>query len=341
MMVQPIIPVWLMAVICGGLVGVVIATGRRGGAKARGAGNAAKDSAGAAKPTRGRRASMVRRILMVGLLFVINLRVMVPTGEARVATNNLDVLFVIDDTSSMNAEDYNGRATRLSGVKADCGRIVDRLGGARFSVIAFNNDAKVLTPYTQDADITMEAIETLGPVEDFYARGTSLNTPVEAMTESLETSRQKGGRRRVVFLISDGEITDDSKLESYGKMAKLVDDGAVLGYGTSSGGYMKQTTLSDSGENYIIDYSSEHFDRAVSRIDEGNLQSIARDLGVDYINMGKQNNLDGKLAAIQNAASSGTEVSDESNYDDTYYLAVIPLLGLLLWEMVQMGRKGR
>ena len=62
----------------------------------------------------------IRQILIVILLFVINLRIMIPSSDVKVQTNNFDVLFVIDETISMLAEDYNGNNTRYEGVKEDC-----------------------------------------------------------------------------------------------------------------------------------------------------------------------------------------------------------------------------
>ena len=45
-------------------------------------------------------------------MFIINLRIMVPTNQSDSLINNLDILFVIDNTISMNAEDYENNNTR-------------------------------------------------------------------------------------------------------------------------------------------------------------------------------------------------------------------------------------
>lgn len=107
----------------------------------------------------------IRQILIVILLFVINLRIMIPSSDVKVQTNNFDVLFVIDETISMLAEDYNGNNTRYEGVKEDCKYIINELYGARFSVIKFNNTSQIITPYTKDAELTIETINALTPVD--------------------------------------------------------------------------------------------------------------------------------------------------------------------------------
>ena len=52
--------------------------------------------------------NFIRQIIIALLLFLINLRIMIPTGEVPVLTNDIDILFVVDNTISMLAEDHNG-----------------------------------------------------------------------------------------------------------------------------------------------------------------------------------------------------------------------------------------
>ena len=47
----------------------------------------------------------IKTILILVLLFLINLRFQIRSDSLSPTTNNLDVLFVIDTTISMNAED--------------------------------------------------------------------------------------------------------------------------------------------------------------------------------------------------------------------------------------------
>lgn len=305
----PIIPIWLMIIISITLIIIVWKYNKRN----------------------------IVELSIIGLMFLINLRIMVPSGEAQIISNNLDVLFVIDNTISMNAEDYDGANTRLSGVKETCKNIIEKLNGARFSIITFNNSAKIATPYTKDVNLTIEAIDIIVPLSEYYARGSSLNTPHDAMLTSLESSKKMGDRTRIVFFISDGEITDESSLNSFKDISKYVDGGSVLGYGTDKGGYMK-TLGSYSMDEYIIDYSGYNYTRAISKIDEDNLKSIAKDLGLDYIHMEKQGDIDYKLKEIEKLKSNGMESSDKRVYEDTYYILVVPLLVLLVIEFNDFRR---
>lgn len=307
----PIVPIWIMTIICLLLLVFIIKKGNK----------------------------KITHVVMVILIFIINIRIMVPSNNSMVLVNNLDVLFVIDNTISMNAEDYHDNNTRLYAVKEDCKYIIERLNGARFSLITFSNTAKIVTPYTKDVNITMEAIDVIEPIDEFYAKGSSLNTPIETIISSLKSSMKKEDRIRVIFFISDGEITDESNLESFTEIAKYVDNGVVMGYGTTKGGYMKSKSNYSEKEDYIMDYTNNNYGKAISKIDENNLKKIAEDIKIEYINMGSQSKINNKLKEIETLVDNDIESSDKVNYDDIYYIFVIPLLILLMIEFNQLRRK--
>ena len=60
---------------------------------------------------------------------------MVPGKDVTNLSNNVDVLFVIDNTISMLAEDYDGDGRRMDAVKEDCKYIMEQFPGASFSVV--------------------------------------------------------------------------------------------------------------------------------------------------------------------------------------------------------------
>lgn len=311
MNIFPIIPIWLMTIITLLLIIIIIKNNKKN----------------------------IIDILIIILLFIINLRPMIQNGNATIEDNNLEVLFVIDNTISMNAEDYNGKNKRLDGVKKDCIEIIEALTGAKYSIISFNNSAKVLMPFSKDSTMATETIEIIEPIEELYARGSSLNTPLELLEYTLKNSYEKSNDlKRIVFFISDGEITDDSKLESFSKLKKYIDEGAVLGYGTEKGGNMKEIDRFTEKEDYIYDYTTGLSSKALSKIDEKNLKQIANDLGIDYINMNNKK-LNSKLSKISRLKTSNTSTINKKNYDDIYYIFMPPLLILLVIKLNTFRRK--
>ena len=305
MRIFPIIPIWLMLIISLILIILILIF----------------------KKSR----ATIYEIGIIILLFIINLRIMFPTDSSNIIVNDLDVLFVIDNTISMYAEDYGSNNTeRIEAVKQDCQYIIKELSGARFALITFNNSSKIDIPYTFDTNIVNESIDILQPMISYYAKGSSLNTPYNDMKNVLSSPKQGEKRKKIVFFISDGEITDDSKLKSYSKLDEYIDSGAVLGYGTTKGGYMKQNDGYSNEIKYVEDTSSWPYKKAVSKLDEDNLESIAEDLNLEYIHMDKQSNIDKTLKEVKKSVNSKSDDTDLSSYTDIYYIFTIPLFILLI-----------
>ena len=277
---------------------------------------------------------IVRVAAVIVLIFIINLRPMTKDFNTDVETKNVDVLFVVDTTISMWAQDYDGKDPRMEGVIDTASRIMDQLKGSSFALVRFDNRSRILAPFTQDKRSVKDAFDTIKAPDIWYASGTSLNTPYDDMQVLLDSSNQKEDKTTIVFFISDGEITDDSALGSFTELAPLVDGGAVLGFGTESGGRM-----SDSYGGYVYDY--ENYGDAVSRIDEANLRSIAGDLKIDYVHVTSPERIDGIVRSIKASSTTSRGTGRAVLYNDTYYYYAAALLALLALEGYMLIRKGR
>ena len=277
-------------------------------------------------------------ILIIVLLFIINLRIMIPSKNYEALTNNLDVLFVIDNTISMTALDYNN-GPRLDAVKKDCDYIINYLSGANFSVITFDNKARLQVPFTADINMVSNSINALNPIDETYAKGSTLNVSLDLMEEYLSSSL-KNERAKILFFISDGEITNESKLKSFSKLKKYVSDGVIMGYGTKEGGKMLIYDKYNDKSEYLTYLDKDDYKRkeALSIIDESNLKKIASDIGIDYLHMDGQKKISNKLKSIKENTNYHLESSDKSSYDDIYFIFVIPLLLLLLVELNKYRR---
>ena len=81
---------------------------------------------------------------------------------------------------------------------------------------------------------------------------------------------------------------------------------------------------------------------ALSKIDEGNLKSIASDFGIDYVHMTSQSEINSKIKNLQakvNDLEVTTDMESKEGYTDIYYLFVIPLVLLLIVDFVYYKRK--
>jgi len=313
MTVNPIIPIWLMTILC-----VALLLLKRKGI-----------------------IPYIRQIAIIVLIFVINLRIMVPDGNVKGKTKQVDayVLFVVDNTISMLARDYNGETERLTAVQEDCAYIIDELYGAKFSVISFDNNANLLSPFTDNADYAKSVVNSIYPMGELYARGSSMNICKDLLIDTLKTAKEKKNGNVIIFFISDGEITNGDSLESFKETADYIDNGAVLGYGTKEGGEMYVQSYFDEKPVAIEDTSTYPYKTAKSKIDENNLEQIANDLGVNYVNMNKRADIDKILKDIKNDSKVSITDTDMTGYADIYYIFVIPLLLLLLYEFIEYRRR--
>lgn len=313
MKINPIIPVWLMAV----FAVIIIALKRKG------------------------IAAYIRQIVIALLLFIINLRIMIPDGTVIIKNQLMEarVIFVIDNTISMVARDYDGGKERAEGVRKDCEKIVKELNGAKFEVISFDNEAKLICPYTTNGNYVNSVIANMYPVQSLYAKGTSLNTVKKMLVDTTKSARDKKDGKVFVFFISDGENTNKSTLESFEEVADNIDGGAVMGYGTSQGGEMFVRDYYSGVEEQIMDRTGMTTVPAVSRIDENNLKKIASDMAVDYYNMNDEGDIDSYIAGIKKSAQTTSEDVQEKGYQDIYYFFAIPLAALLIWEIIHYKRK--
>ena len=344
MIINPIIPIWLMCIICVILIFLILFD------------KPLKDkiSNKLNKEKTNRQKQLLKqyiigaiiKIAIVIVIFVINLRFMIPNGESVALNSDLNVLFVIDTSVSMRALDYDGNKERIEGVINDCCYIIDELSGSKFSIITFGDTAQRIIPFTTDSDMVQAEIKSIKLENDFYAKGTSINVAKDVLKKTLgdERERQNGSAQFVVFFITDGEITKEGEnLSSFSEIKNYISEGAVLGYGTTDGGKMVNSIYEDNpSSDYYYKYYYDNYKKvtALSKLDEENLKQISTDLGIDYIQMNKQNNINYKLKNIKEQISNSQSTENIiKSYQDIYFYFAIPLVILLMINFIIQKRR--
>ncbi len=281
--------------------------------------------------------TLLRMSLIYVLVMVIGLRPVTVETRYEFETKNLDILFVVDNTISMRALDYNGSNERMTGVKKDISIIMDELAGSNFALVTFDDTAHVLAPFTQDMQYIKDLFDTIKSPDSYYASGSDLSIAYHDIDALLRSSQKKENRKTIVFFLSDGEITNNKELTDFSDLAQYIDDGAVLGYGSSKGGKMEDSY----GFDYVYDYN-EHRD-AISVINEDNLKKIAEDMGIEYMNMNSGNAaLVGQVALIKEGSKTIIENGEGAEvFNDTYFYFTYPLILLLFVEIIMVVKRGR
>ncbi len=287
------------------------------------------------------RKNIVNRVLILLLMLIISQRPMIKDQEDDVYSKNLDVIFVVDTTASMNAVDVNND-TRINAVKRDCKKIIDEYLGSNFSIITYDNIAQVKYPLSDDTGTIMDIFDKMKVIEPLYAHGSTLDLAYDYLKMLLESSKAKEDRKRVVFFIGDGELSSEeakeTKISKYNDIADLIDSGAVLGYGTSEGAkilvddYEKYTHSTEirrffDNNGYLLDGDTNK--NAISRLNENNLKALAGSLKVNYYHVTDFSKIADNLKSIEEEAHKDDD-KEKMDKDIYYYFSGVLLLLMLI-----------
>ncbi|SKA86185.1 Ca-activated chloride channel family protein [Agreia bicolorata] len=293
------------------------------------------------RENRSRRLSWSVRAAMVVLLLLVALRPGIPGAAGEKVTTDVDVFFVVDTTTSVVAEDFDGSEPRLDGVKSDIVELVKAYPGARFALMSFDSSAVLRVPLTSDATAVANAAEVLAPEITIYSNGSSVTEAKELLASTLQRAQTaEPDRSRVVYYFGDGEQTSSAPVESFSDSAPFVSAGFVFGYGTEAGGQMRvQTGYYDddkTDDGYVTDDTGSP---ARSVIDEKNLRTIADQLGAEYVHR----TAPGDAPVTEVGSSATRSASNESSGGTTelYWIPAAALVLLLAFEAIMVVRRLR
>lgn len=318
---NPMLPGWALVVLGVVLVGYVIFA--------------------AVRSAPGTRLMWLGRLVMVLALLGALARPGVGTFAANVANDAVDVVFVVDTSASVGAEDWGSDGMRIEGIKADLAELAAAHPGARFAMITFNSIAVQRLPFTSDATALQEAVDLLTPEDGLYAQGSSPTIAADLLHDVLQEAVDadpEGERARLVYYLGDGEDTLGADPEDFSDSAELIQGGSVLGYGTSAGARIREyDTYARDYTGYLYDYGT--YQEGVSVIDEDTLDTIAQELRVAY----QHRDADSAPQAAQVDARRGALASDAANRMSfpIYWVFASVIVAWLLVEAFVLVRAGR
>lgn len=186
------------------------------------------------------------------------------TETVTVSEASADVLFVLDVSRSMLAED--AAPNRLARAKAEVAQLVGRLEGHRVGLIAFAGRAVPVCPLTPDHSYFNTVLSTV----DTRSAGKGGSRVGEAIKAGVRAFPQGPGAKLMV-LISDGDDQDPYTQDA----AKLARDAGVkivvVGLGSEQG---SQITLTDpkTGAKQTLMHDGKP---VISKLDGEALRKIA------------------------------------------------------------------
>ncbi len=297
---------------------------------------------------RGLKASLV--LIALGLLAVSMARPQFRKGERNIERQGRDVVFVIDVSRSMLAQDL--LPNRLGRVKLWVQDASEAMEGDRVGLVAFAGGAVVKCPLTLDyaffryAVNELAANDLLSPGElvetlDFRRLqsvsqgGTMIGDAIRKAIDDVFDDSE--GRFRDIILITDGEDQGSFPIDA---AAKARDRGIriiAIGVGDDGDGATIPLAAGFADDGGSVTRPLEHRGRAVrSRLDRTELTRIARasESGV-YIHVGTGTNFNLDRVYRDLVASASQSAFDDDaiiEYEERYTLFLVPALALLLLE---------
>ena len=135
-----------------------------------------------------------------------------------VPAEGIDIVIVIDTSSSMTTPDLGGQP-RIEVVKRVVHDFLDGLKNDRVGIVIFSAESMVLSPLTLDYAATQRLVEPVAagrPLRDGTAIGTGLAT-------GLNLLRDSAARGKVAILLTDGQNnTGDVQPSDAAQIAKLL-----------------------------------------------------------------------------------------------------------------------
>lgn len=152
------------------------------------------------------------------------------TKVEKVKREGIDIVFAIDVSKSMLAEDVS--PNRLEKSKQLVSQIINKLGDDRIGIIAYSGSAFPVLPITTDYSVAKMFLQSMSP-SIISSQGTSIDQAIDLSAQYFD---KKDKTRKLLLIISDGE---DHSNEAEEAAEEAKDNGIqiiTIGVGTENGG---------------------------------------------------------------------------------------------------------
>lgn len=256
-------------------------------------------------------------------------------GVEALERKGVDVVFALDTSKSMSAEDVP--PNRLELAKSAAEGLLDRLANDRVALVTFAGKAAIACPLTLDHGAVRLLLDATG-VEEVPVGGTALSEAVSLTLEAFGSAGRET-RSRVVVLFSDGEDHEGG----VGPAAeKLREAGVVLhavGLGTERGAPIPDPDAPGDGARYKRDRDGRI---VTTRLDGEILSSLASgSRGRYYRASVAGGELDDLAATIANMEAGEAGSVLRTRWEDRYQIPLALAILALAAEMLVSDRRRR
>ena len=247
-------------------------------------------------------------------------------SESRVDTEGVDIVLVVDTSTSMRAEDFSTavkRMDRLDAAKSVLAQFIQARPDDRLGIVAFAAMPYTIAPLTTDHAwlmLQMDRLQT-GMLEDATAIG-------DAIASGVNRLRDSQAKSKVVILLTDG-INNAGRLTP----PDAAQAAAALG--------IKVYTVG-AGSNQPRAAGIFGFMQAGGEIDEATLKKIAEITKAKYFRATDLKSLEATYQAIDQMEKTKIELDQYTRYEEMFApFLVLGLLCLGLETLLGCTRLGR
>jgi Ca-activated chloride channel family protein len=256
------------------------------------------------------------KVLLIQFLFIsaiISLiiglaRPRISSVDKSITVEVIDIVLVLDTSSSMLAEDF--KPNRLEAVKDAAKKFIQNRKGDRIGLLVFGKDTFIQCPLTIDYSVLNNLLSEVTVMEPKYD-GTAIGV---AIANGVNRLRNSDSKSKVIILLSDGSNNVGSiDPISAAKIAKK--------YG------IKVYTIGAGTNQSITQIPGRGFVR--NEIDEKTLKGIADETNAKYFRATDKQSLSGIYSEIDKLEKSEINVSYFSSYQEIYIWFLIVAFALI------------
>ena len=253
----------------------------------------------------------INALFIIGLLLIIVgfARPQISSLDKDITVEVIDIVLVLDTSSSMLAEDF--KPNRLEAVKDAAKEFIKNRSGDRIGLLVFGKDTFIQCPLTIDYSVLNNLLSEVTVMEPKYD-GTAIGV---AIANGVNRLRNSDSESKVIILLSDGSNNVGSiDPISAAKIAKEYN--------------IKVYTIGAGTNQSITQIPGRGFVR--NEIDEDTLKGIAEVTNAKYFRATDKKSLSGIYREIDNLEKSEITVSYFSSYQEIYIWFLITGFFLLI-----------
>ena len=243
-------------------------------------------------------------ILAIACLVMALVNPKIGTKMETVKREGIDIVFALDVSKSMLAEDVT--PSRLEKSKQLVSQIINSLGSDRIGIVVYAGSAFQILPITTDYAAAKMYLQSVNPGM-VSSQGTSLGDAIEMATGFFEKDSKTS---KLIVMISDGEDHEDGANDAAEEAKKAGVRIITIGVGTEKGGPIP-LRRNGSVESFQRDNDGQI---VITKLNALSLQTIGKSTKGGYVYGGSTKNvldyLKLELDKIQKTEFESTQLSN-------------------------------